>query len=113
MPREVLHVLTDILTAIERIEEFAAGHDELSIVEDAKSYLAIQRCLEIISEATRAIPPELQLARPEIPWARIRAFGNVMRHEYDGIAPVLIWRVVIDELPRLKRAVAHLREQKQ
>ncbi len=110
MSREVLHVLIDILAAIEWIENFTSGHDESSMIEDMKSYFAVQRCLEIISEASRAIPADLQELRPEIPWARIRAFGNVMRHEYDGIAPDLIWGVVVDELPRLKQAIVYLRE---
>ena len=31
--------------------------------------------------------------------------GNILRHEYQGLSDAIIWRVVVDELPRLKAAV--------
>jgi uncharacterized protein with HEPN domain len=77
MPRKIRHALHDTLEAI-----------------------------EIISEASRAIPPELTNTRPEIPWPRVRAIGNVLRHEYQGLSDPIIWKVVTDELPRLKIAIA-------
>jgi uncharacterized protein with HEPN domain len=65
----------------------------------------VQRAIEIISEASRAIPDELKKIRPEIPWSRVRGIGNVLRHEYQGLSDPIIWKVVTDELPRLKLAV--------
>jgi uncharacterized protein with HEPN domain len=62
----------------------------------------VQRAIEIISEASRAIPAELANSRPEIPWPRVRGIGNVLRHGYRGLADPLIWNIVVDELPRLK-----------
>ena len=43
--------------------------------------------------------------RPEIPWPRVRGIGNVLRHDYAAISDPIIWKVVIDELPRLKQAL--------
>jgi uncharacterized protein with HEPN domain len=65
----------------------------------------VQRAIEIISEASRAIPEELKRARPEIPWPQVRGIGNILRHEYQGLSDPIIWRVVTDELPRLKTAI--------
>jgi len=65
----------------------------------------VQRAIEIISEASRAIPDELKKIRAEIPWSRVRGIGNVLRHEYQGLSDPIIWKVVTDELPRLKLAV--------
>ncbi|MER2265465.1 HepT-like ribonuclease domain-containing protein [Methylobacterium oxalidis] len=65
----------------------------------------VQRGIEIISEASRSLPAEVQALRPEIPWPQIRATGNVLRHEYHSLSDPLIWRVVVDELPRLLTAV--------
>jgi uncharacterized protein with HEPN domain len=56
--------------------------------------------------ASRRIPAHLQSARPEIPWRRVMAIGNVLRHEYHGLSDRIIWGVVVDELPKLKIAVA-------
>jgi uncharacterized protein with HEPN domain len=35
----------------------------------------------------------------------VRGIGNVLRHEYQGLSDPIIWKVVIDELPRLKAAI--------
>jgi uncharacterized protein with HEPN domain len=65
----------------------------------------VQRAIEIISEASRAIPDELKSTRPEIPWPKVRGIGNILRHQYEGLSDPIIWNVVTDELPRLKKAV--------
>jgi uncharacterized protein with HEPN domain len=36
------------------------------------------------------------------------AIGNVLRHEYQGLSDKIIWGVVVDELPKLKIAIAAL-----
>jgi uncharacterized protein with HEPN domain len=65
----------------------------------------VQRAIEIISEASRAIPDALKARRPEIPWVQVRDIGNVLRHDYGGLSDPIIWRVATDELPRLKLAI--------
>jgi uncharacterized protein with HEPN domain len=35
----------------------------------------------------------------------VAGIGNVLRHDYEGLADRIIWGVVIDELPRLKTAI--------
>jgi uncharacterized protein with HEPN domain len=106
MQRKVGHALHDILQAIERIESVT---DQKSLAEfeaDWRLAYIVQRAIEIISEASRRIPAHLQAARPEIPWRRVMAIGNVLRHEYQGLSDRIIWGVVVDELPKLKIAVA-------
>jgi uncharacterized protein with HEPN domain len=65
----------------------------------------VQRAIEIISEASRAIPDELTGMRPEIPWSKVRGVGSVLRHDYSNLSDRIIWNVVLDEIPRLKTAV--------
>lgn len=66
----------------------------------------VQRGIEIISEAARRIPPELQARHPNIPWTQIMGIGNVLRHEYHRVSDMLIWNVVQEHLPPLKTAIA-------
>ena len=66
----------------------------------------VQRGAEIVSEAARRIPPELQERQPQIPWAQILGIGNVLRHEYHRVSDPLIWNVVQEHLPPLKAAVS-------
>jgi uncharacterized protein with HEPN domain len=106
MQRKIGHALHDILQAIERIESVT---DQKSLAEfeaDWRLAYIVQRAIEIISEASRRIPAHLQASRPEIPWRRVTAIGNVLRHEYQGLSDKIIWGVVVDELPKLKIAIA-------
>jgi uncharacterized protein with HEPN domain len=105
MARKVRHALQDILEAIARIEEVTHGKTLAEFEANWQLRWLVQRAIEIISEASRAIPDELKSARPEIPWPQVRGIGNVLRHEYQGLSDLIIWNVVIDELPRLKIAI--------
>jgi uncharacterized protein with HEPN domain len=105
MARKVGHAIHDILEAIERIEEVTRGRSLADFEASWQLRWLVQRAIEIISEASRAIPDELAHTRPEIPWRRVRGIGNVLRHDYEGLSDRIIWNVVVDELPRLKLAV--------
>jgi uncharacterized protein with HEPN domain len=69
---------------------------------------AIHRGIEIISEASRALPDEVVGLEPQVPWKQIRAIGNVLRHEYHGLSDRIIWGVVVDELPALTLAIERI-----
>jgi uncharacterized protein with HEPN domain len=105
MARQVRHALHDILEAIDRVDQITRGKTLAEFEQSWQLRWLVQRALEIISEASRAIPTELTDTRPEIPWPRVRGIGNVLRHEYQGLSDPIVWRVVVDELPRLKLAI--------
>jgi len=65
----------------------------------------VQRGIEIVSEAARRIPRELQAQQPQIPWPQIMGIGNVLRHEYHRVSDPLIWNVVQVYLRPLNAAV--------
>ena len=67
--------------------------------------LATERAIEIISEAVRHLPEELYERHPDIAWAKIKAIGNVLRHEYHRIAPKIIWDAAQYELDSLERVM--------
>ncbi len=67
-----------------------------------------RHAIEIVSEASRAVPPDIQARRPDVPWREIRNIGNVLRHAYHGVSDPILWRVVTDELPALREAVEAL-----
>jgi uncharacterized protein with HEPN domain len=105
MARKVGHAIHDILEAIERIEEITRGKSLDDFEASWQLRWLVQRAIEIISEASRAIPDDLANTQPEIPWRKVRGIGNVLRHDYEGLSDRIIWNVVVDELPRLKTAV--------
>lgn len=109
MRRKVGHALHDMLQAIARIEQVTQGKTSDDFAADWQLQWLAERAIAIISEASRAIPDDLKNMRPEIPWARINAIGNVMRHEYDGLSDQIVWNVIVDEFPRLKVALVAIR----
>ena len=111
MPREFRHAMDDMLEAIAGIQSAVVGKTLKDYRQEWILRHAVQRGIEIISEASRALPPEVQQMRPEVPWVSVRNIGNVLRHEYHGLSDPVIWGVIFDELPRLKEALEAIFEQ--
>jgi uncharacterized protein with HEPN domain len=105
MPRLLRPALRAILEAIDGIENSARGKTLEDLGGDWLLRHGIQRGVEIVSEAARRIPPELQATRPEIPWEQVMGIGNVLRHEYHRVSDTVIWNVVQVYLPPLRAAV--------
>ncbi len=110
MSRDFGYAIDDILEAIERIEQVVTGKSLADFEANWQLQYIVQRGIEIISEASRVIPDDLKRTRPEIPWDSVKSIGNVLRHEYRAISNPLIWRVVTDELPRLRNAIEAIRD---
>jgi uncharacterized protein with HEPN domain len=99
--------LRDILDNIARIERFTAGLDFARFTAHEQALFASLHALLILGEAARRLGVEAEDLVPGQPWADIRAIGNVLRHEYDGVDPRIIWRVIDSgDLASLKQAVA-------
>jgi uncharacterized protein with HEPN domain len=107
--RKVAPVLAEMLDAIEGIETHTAGKSLSDFERNWLLKLAIQRALEIVSEASRHIPDELLSIAPDVPWKQIRGIGNILRHEYHKIADDVIWVVVTEHITPLKAAVIAIR----
>lgn len=70
--------------------------------------LAMERALEIISEVVRLRPAALLATQATIRWPDVRALGNLVRHEYWRVDPKIVWRIVPDDLPPRRAAMADL-----
>jgi len=69
---------------------------------------AVQHGLLIIGEAAKNLPPEVTAKHPDIPWRRMIALGNFLRHEYATIDNRLIWDIVVNHLPMLDLSIRDL-----
>lgn len=99
-------VMVDILTALEGIRNATKGKTFEQFSGDWVLRHAVQRGIEIISEAVRQLSPELLETQPQIPWSKIKGVGNILRHEYHKVADPILWAVVTEHLPPLRLAMA-------
>jgi uncharacterized protein with HEPN domain len=91
-----------MITSMNRIEEYVENKD---FNDFKKNYLivdAVIRNFEIIGEATKNIPTEIQKKYPEIPWKKMYGLRNLITHEYFGIDYEMIWEILKNSLPQNK-----------
>lgn len=97
--------LHDIVDAIDQIEKAFGGKRFDEVAGDRLSRAGFERFLEIVSEASRHVPPDLKVAEPEIPWPKIAAIGNHLRHAYHRVDFEILWRIHEDgELAAVRAA---------
>jgi uncharacterized protein with HEPN domain len=97
--------LLDIAENIRLAQEFVSDQDYRAFCNDRRTFYAVVRCLEIISEASRRLPTDLKDRHLEIPWRDIVTAGNIYRHEYENVLEQRIWQTVQHHLAPLLRAV--------
>jgi uncharacterized protein with HEPN domain len=106
--------LEDIIDNTRAIQRYVAGMDAAAFKADQKTYDAVERCLERISEAAAKLGDLASSLVPGQPWQEIRALGNRLRHEYDAIREDRLLDIVQVDLPPLcaacEDALRRLRE---
>jgi uncharacterized protein with HEPN domain len=97
--------LLDMLEAAEGIRAAVHGLDFADFEKAWVVQRAVERGLEIISEASRHLPAETKAAYPDLPWRQTAGIGNVLRHDYQRVEPRLIWNLLDGHLPELVAAL--------
>jgi uncharacterized protein with HEPN domain len=94
--------LEHILEAIAYIEQFTNKFTFELFNNDVLVRKGTERELITIGEASNALSETLKEKFSDIEWKKIKGFRNFIIHEYFGSSVQIIWRVIIDELPKLK-----------
>ena len=94
----------DILHAAQLLTEITAAGRE-AFDGDWKGVLAAERLMHIIGEAAGKLSDDAKSARPDIPWAAMRAFRNFVVHEYHKVDHELLWEAMNRDIPQLIRAL--------
>ncbi len=98
--REYILYLEDMLQSMKRIEEYLS---DLDFKEFKRTYMVVDatiRNFEIIGDASKNIPTEIQARYPEIPWKKMYGLRNLITHEYFGIDYEMIWEIAKRNLPQ-------------
>jgi uncharacterized protein with HEPN domain len=97
--------LEDIVEAIEIIETYTAGLDGIAFAKNRMVVDAVIRNLEIIGEAAKNVPEEIQSNNPEISWKQMTALRNRIIHAYFGIDTEILWDIISKNLPETKTKI--------
>jgi uncharacterized protein with HEPN domain len=97
--------LFDIRDNANLAQQFVAAMSENAFKQDRRTFYAVTRCLEIVSEAARRLPASMRERHGNLPWRAIMGVGNVYRHEYDNVAEEIVWRTVKESLAPLIAAI--------
>jgi uncharacterized protein with HEPN domain len=92
-----------ILRCISRIQEYAAGgRDQFfrtPLIQDG-----VLRNLQVLAESSQRLSEQVKAMRPEVDWAAVGGFRNVLVHDYLGVDLEQVYRVVERDVPQLKTA---------
>jgi uncharacterized protein with HEPN domain len=96
----------DVLRCIEEVETFCRGKTFHDFREDRGLQLIVERELEIIGEALARLHREHPVLADQIPDVRkIIGLRNVLAHGYDILEHEILWDIVINKIPLLKRDI--------
>lgn len=102
--KDSLDRLQHILKAIAEIEKFTNGCSEIKFEQDEMLASAVLFQFSVMGEAIIHIDQNL-LEKFDYPWFKVRAFRNLVAHEYFNIRLESVWKIVEKELPEFKRVI--------
>ena len=97
--------LKHILESMDYIEQFIKNKPKEEFKESIQLQDAIIRRLEIIGEAVKNMDESFKEANKNVEWKKIAGMRDIIIHKYFGIDLELVWNVILDDLPKLKKEV--------
>jgi len=94
--------------AITELLSFTNGVSKNEFLNTPMLRLACVKEIEIIGEASRSLSEQLRNKWVNIPWVRIIAFRNILVHEYFQIELEIVWNVIQNEIPDLKKNIDNI-----
>jgi uncharacterized protein with HEPN domain len=96
--RSDLHRLEDMLMAADEIAQIVhRGRAEFD--SDPVFRRALERCLEILGEASKGVSADLRTAHPELPWRDLAKVRDRLSHHYHRIDPAQLWVIAAHDVP--------------
>ena len=98
--------LQDIVEAADNIAFHIGNRSRDRFLGDRTVRAAVVHEITVIGEAAARLPVEFRERHPEVPWAKIVAFRNLVVHEYFGLDWPIVWDTATTLVPPLRQQVA-------
>ncbi len=95
----------DIYERIKRIKTFVQD-GQTAFFQSLLIQDAVMRNFEVIGEAANHLPSDFCQQYPQVPWAEIISFRNLLIHGYDQVSLYRVWEIIEDDLPSLEVQIA-------
>lgn len=108
--KKIQKYLLDIESIIEELEKII-NHHQRDFNDFQKNFIsvrAVERDLMIIGEAINKIVPlnpKIQISGTR----QIIGLRNLIVHAYDSIEPSVLWRILVKDIPTLKKEIELLK----
>jgi uncharacterized protein with HEPN domain len=96
--------IADILEAADEIAGIVADGIE-AYRADRLRRLAVERLLEIVGEAARALSDEARVRYSDVPWTDVVGLRTLLAHHYQRIDPAQVWVIAVESLPAMARSL--------
>ncbi len=110
MKKDPLIFIEHILESIIAIEEFSKNISKKELGSNRLIQSATVKEIEIIGEATKNLSLNFREKYPEVPWNKIAGTRDKLSHHYFGIDIGIIWDVIKEDIPVLKKQIQKIRK---
>jgi uncharacterized protein with HEPN domain len=100
--------LWDIQDACKDIIAFTDNTNYSDFENNKMKRFAVERQLLVIGEAANHLSDECREQEAGIPWKLLIGLRNIIAHEYGEILVERIFKIAIDDVPRLKNNISKL-----
>lgn len=97
-----------IVDALAELDQYLGEADLNEFLSNSMLRFACIKQLEIIGEASIYITPDTKAQFPGIEWRKIAGLRNILIHEYFSVDAEIVWQILQDDIPVLKRQIDSL-----
>ncbi len=103
--------LNEILRAIELIEKSITGKSFDEFKSNRETIDANSMRLQIIGESISKLSKETISKHKKINWREFLQTRNIISHAYFAVNAKIIWSILKEEIPKLKKEIKQIKEE--
>ena len=97
--------LNHILDSIKNVFSDTQNFTFEQFLENRQVKDAVTRNVEIIGEAVKRLSEKIYTDSPDVPWQKIARTRDMLIHHYFDVDDQQLWKIVEDDLPKLKISI--------